>query len=308
MEKIRPYDVESNEEIEGHRELSEAFKNVGLQLNSTLIEMLEESETHHSSRKGSGFTQASRYMADIIRKKRTSWDNLNIFDDTVRFTIEEPLLDKFDYTEVSKMDYRDYLDLSKLDEVAENITKPGSQLLLKMIADITSKEQNDREQITPYLQKKIEIGTCTTAEVYFFDYFNDHLDKYGNNVEVNIFKDVNGDAVFVEKIGMGENHSAISLKEIIINGVRIPAGSLVALQYDLPVNTQETTSGKGKVLDGSILSGVDFLRFTTLVVEPKKRAEAFGKHLQWQIDNEINGAREIQLEEFVDKCQREIRA
>ena len=41
------------------------------------------------------------------------------------------LLDKFDYTEVSKMDYRDYLDLSKLDEVAENITKPGSQLLLK---------------------------------------------------------------------------------------------------------------------------------------------------------------------------------
>ena len=52
--------------------------------------MLEESETHHSSRKGSGFTQASRYMADIIRKKRTSWDNLNIFDDTVRFTIEGP--------------------------------------------------------------------------------------------------------------------------------------------------------------------------------------------------------------------------
>ena len=72
---------------------------------------------------------------------------------------------------------------------------------------------------------------------------------------MNIFKDVNGDAVLLKKIGMGENHSAISLKEIIINGVRIPAGSLVALQYDLPVNTQETTSGKGKVLDGSILSG-----------------------------------------------------
>ena len=307
MEKIRPYNIESNEEVEGHRELSEAFKNVGLPLNSTLIEMLEESETQHSDRKGSGFTQASRYMADIIRKKRSSWDNLNIFDDTVRFSIEEPLLDKFDYTEVSQMDYRDYLDLSKLDEVAEKITKPGSQLLLKMIADITSKEQNDREQITPYLQKKIEIGTCTTAEVYFFDYFNDQLGKYSDSAKVNIFKDDFGEAVFVEKMGMGENHSAISLKEIILNGVRIPAGSLVALQYDLPVDMQERTSGKGKVLDGAILDGVDFLRFTTLVVEPNKRAGTFGKHFQWQIDNEISGAGEIQLEEFVDKCQREIR-
>jgi|GEM_PF-3473950 len=305
MEKMRSQNNESIEEIEGHSELSEAFSDVGLPLSPVLVEMLEESENQHSDRKGSGFTQASRYIADIIRKRRSSWDNLNIFDDTVRFSIEEPLLDKFDYSEVSNMDYRDSLDLSKLLEVSEAITKPGSKLLLKMIFDILNKESADIT--TPYLNKKIEIGTCTTAEVYFFDYFNNQLDKYSDSAEINIFKDDEGDAVFIEKNGMGESHSAISLKEIILNGVRIPSGSLVALQYDTPTETKETTSGKGKVFDAQILDAVDFLRFTTLVVKPNKRSETFGKHLQWQIDNDISGAKETSLEEFVDKCQSEIR-
>ena len=302
---MRPY-IESIEEAEGHSELSEAFNNVGLPLNSVLVEMLKESENQHSSRKGSGFTQASRYMADIIRKRRSSWNNLNIFDDSVRFSIEEPLLDKFDYTEVSKMDYRDYLDSNKIAEVSDKITKPGSRLLLNMILDLVIKEQDIEGLVVPHTQKKIEIGTCTTAEAYFFDYFNNNLDKYSDSAKINIFKDNSGEAVFIEKIGMGESHSSISLKEIVLNGVRIPAGSLLALQYDATEDAQETISGKGKVFDVKILGAVDFLRFTTLVVDPKERRQTFGNHLQWQVDNEINGAKETSLAEFTDKCQREI--
>ena len=57
---------------------------------------------------------------------------------------------------------------------------------------------------------------------------------------------------------MGESHSSISLKEIVLNGVRIPAGSLLALQYDATEDAQETISGKGKVFDVKILGAVDF--------------------------------------------------
>jgi hypothetical protein len=50
--------------------------------------------------------------------------------------------------------------------------------------------------------------------------------------EINIFVDEYGQPLFMEKLNMGDNHSCISLKPVLMNGVRIPAGSLFSVDYD----------------------------------------------------------------------------
>ncbi len=293
-----------------NREVSDAFKEAGMPLDWKLVGMLEESQEHQGGRRGSGFTQASRYMADIVRSERSSKD-FKIFDNSFRDEIEDGFFKNGNQDKLKTVDFRDYVDKNKLKEISSKIKGPGSKILLGMISDIFNSNNIDTNlSHLPSSKEKMEIGTCTTAENYFFDYMRGNT-MYGDNFEnkrakMNIFKDEKGEPLFMEKIGLGENHSAISLKDFYLNGIKIPAGSLVALQYDKPSEGKLTSSGNGNILDSKILQAVEFLRFTTLVVNPKDREQTFGEHLKWQKEQDIKGAEDLTLNEVIDKCKKEV--
>ena len=80
----------------------------------------------------------------------------------------------------------------------------------------------------------------------------------------------------------------------------------MALQYDKPTLDKSTKSKNGNILDSNILQAVEFLRFTTLIVDPKDREQTFGEHLKWQKEQDIIGAEDLTLNEVIDKCKKEI--
>ncbi len=303
-------DTQEMQEKYENKEVSDAFKEAGMPLDWRLVGMLEESEEHQGGRRGSGFTQASRYMADMVRSERSSKD-FKIFDDSFRNEIEDDFFKNGNQDKLKTVDFRDYVDKNKLKEISDKVKGPGSKLLLGMISDTFNSSEKDTTLATlPSSKEKMEIGTCTTAENYFFDYMKGNT-MYGDNfkdktAKMNIFKDEKGQPLFMEKIGLGENHSAISLKDFYLNGIKIPAGSLVALQYDKPNNEDMTSSKNGIVLSSNILQVVEFLRFTTLVVEPKDREQTFGEHFKWQKQQGIKGAEDLTLNEVIDRCKKEI--
>ena len=310
QEKIETQNTPEVQEKYENKEVSDAFKEVGMPLDWKLVGMLEESQEHQGGRRGSGFTQASRYMADIVRSERSSKD-FKIFDNSFRDEIEDGFFQNGDEDKLKTVDFRDYVDKNKLKEISNKIKGPGSKILLGMIGDTFNSNHIDTNLAhLPSSKEKMEIGTCTTAENYFFDYMRGNK-MYGDNFEnkrakMNIFKDEKGEPLFMEKIGLGENHSAISLKDFYLNGIKIPAGSLVALQYDKPNEEKLTSSKNGNILDSKILQAVEFLRFTTLVVNPKDREQTFGEHLKWQKEQDIKGAEDLTLNEVIDKCKKEM--
>ena len=300
--------IETQEKYE-NREVSDAFKEAGMPLDWKLVGMLEESQEHQGGRRGSGFTQASRYMADIIRSERSSRD-FKIFDNSFKDKIEDDFFANGNEEKLKTVDFRDFVDKNKLKEISNKIKGPGSKLLFGMIDDTFNHNIDTNLATLPSSKEKMEIGTCTTAENYFFDYMRGNT-MYGNNFEnktakMNIFKDEKGEPLFMEKIGLGENHSAISLKDFYLNGIKIPAGSLVALQYDKPSTENLTNSKNGNILESKILQAVEFLRFTTLVVEPKDREQTFGEHYKFQKEQGIKGAEDLTINEVIQKCKNEI--
>lgn len=313
--EIEPRHLEDGEnaDIEAfeHQELIDAFSEVGLPLNYSLASMLAESKNHQGGRRGSGFTQASRFLATVVKSKRSNND-LSIFDGEVAANLDDIAFENdpnFDSRE--DVDLCALIDVEKFYIIERKIKKPGSLLLLRMIFDIcTARSRETSDSQLPSISETSSIGTCTTAELYFYDYFAKkarYRDNYiAKSARMNIFRDEQGEPLFVEKMGLGENHSAISLKEVIINGVHVPAGSLVALQYGPSTSTIETNSKNGNVFQAEVLQGVEFLRFTTLIVNPEQREQTFGTHLAWQIENDIPGASDLSLAEVTKLCKSEL--
>jgi len=83
---------------------------------------------------------------------------------------------------------------------------------------------------------------------------------------------------------------------VVINGVRIPSGSLMGVQYD--------PAKEGRVMSIEDCEGFSFLRFTTLVVSPKERLKTFGAHLLFQEENGFPGHDKVRMSEFVERAQK----
>ena len=308
----RPYSLrEKSEEKTGIIELIEAFKRNNLPLNSELEEMLLEKPIHQTPRRGSGFTQASRFLANLVRLPRSDND-MQLFRGSVSDDILNNIFKNGGYDRLDTTSVRLQVDKEKLKAIEGEMTKPATQLLAKMIGDLFGVHPTKSTlQKLPSSKGKLEIGTCTSAEVYFYDFLQDDSFQYNENYEqkvarMNIVIDNLGEPIFIEKIGLGENHSAISLKPFYFNEVEIPQGSLVALQYDPNKKGEETRSGRGNIVKSSDLDTVEFLRFTPLVVEPVRRKEVFGTHLDMQINNGMYKPDTLKIEDFITKAKLEI--
>jgi hypothetical protein len=300
---------EKNLENPVQEEVLNEFKKIGLPLNETLTGMINESSEHQGGRRGSGFTQLSRQLAERVRLSGAD-RGVTLFDSSVISDLEDQKYannnEDLKTTQLSSL-----LDKEKILGVYEKAKDPGSKLALGMMIDLLGFSEKDPSvPELPFSKDKMEIGTCTTAENYFFDYLKGSMYKdlfSSGQAKMNVIVDSSGQPLFMEKIGVGESHSAISLRPTYINGVKIPAGSLVALQYESKgENKKETASHEGSVINMADIKAFEFLRFTTLAVDPKDREKTFGEHLKWQKENKIAEAETIQLQDFVKKAQEEI--
>jgi len=309
--------VELGDNLEKPRtgeEVAFAFQNADLELDSSFADLLWEDEKKFQNRFGSGFTQASYFLGNnFVRFSRSDRD-VNLISSEMRMRMADVVFKDGDEYGLQSGKIKSLLDRETYARLLDKISLPENKLLTEMIGDIL--ELRDREEGVGELlaaKEKIKIGSCTTAEVYFYDYARKdgkNAYNYSNGYQrkaMNLFIDSFREPLFFEKVGLGENHSAISLKSFYLNGVRIPAGSLVALQYDGAKKGAWTKSGRGQLVDSTAIEGVEFLRFTPLVVDPRDRRRAFSKHVDFQEDNHMYRPADLRVQDFVDLAREEMK-
>jgi hypothetical protein len=152
----------------------------------------------------------------------------------------------------------------------------GERLIGHMLLDLISpREVTANMVVLPHRSRTEQVGTCTTAEVYFFDVAVRSL----GYADPDIVVDESGAAVMLLK-NAGER-SALTLVETVLDGVRLPPGSLVALE--------EADPRVRGIVPLSSVSGVQFLRLTSLAISLEGRAEAVGTLYDMQRSQGMDG-------------------
>jgi hypothetical protein len=107
--------------------------------------------------------------------------------------------------------------------------------------------------------------------------------------------------LLIEKCGLGDNHSSISVAPVSLNGVNLPLGSLIGIDRDTAADDTlpATRNGRGCLLPLTHLRQVRFLRLTTLAVAPADRARAFTTHFEQQIRGELFSPATTRIEHLV---------
>lgn len=273
--------------VDANHEILGAFESHGLKLNYKLIDMLNEGDQHQGGRKGSGLTQSTRELATFINSPRDSSD-LTLFDSEVREGIHDEIDDKYGASGPrSEGAWRDPVLDRGLGEIKGSLQLEESKLVAGMITDIvkpkTAEDAGDSVAPLPSVTEQMRIGTCTTAESYFLSYLNNPANLGGGPFgEFNIILGDDGTPLMIEKMGYGEDHSSLTLKPVLINGVELPAGSLLGIDRTNDVARQSLVDGTGNLINASDCRGFQFLRLTTLAVSPANRERAFGSHFKFQ--------------------------
>lgn len=284
------------------------FEVAGFTLNKKLEGMLNEEPEHQRPRRGCGYTQASRLLSEFINQPRglSSELDLRLFSESsqrkfscmlavvqecLEFTpnnIEE-LHEALKRIAVSRADVMSYVkQLNDLREIVNTLEFEESRLIARILLSILGDSKFDSAiAVTDipelrFYQEKLAIGTCPEAERYFLEFSGGYLRRQGI---INILTDESNNPAIIEKISVGDSHSCISLVDLRLNGVLIPAGSLLGTTYNyLPLNTQRCADMNGSWMPMTVCEGFRFLRLTTLSISPRNRARAFSNHLKKQLE------------------------
>lgn len=309
---------------ETNHEIIQLFKQHVHPLSSKLTEMLNEHFSHQTERRGCGYTQATRVLADYINSPRLSQDfvDLKLFDQfdskTLKTLLEQSQFQISDWHNLDqnpaaqalpdstaselKNEIQQHISLQQqLRNISTHAQLEESKLLCDLISDIIlprSTTQTGLVELTA-LSEKPKVGSCPMAENFFLKIAHGRMLRQG---EINIFVDEQQQPILLEKLNMGDNHSCISLKPVLMNGVCLPAGSLFSVDYDRDLITDKIPNQKfkGFVLPYSAINGFWFLRLTTLAVSPENRARAFTTHYQQQVDNGLFSPGTTQLQQLQD--------
>lgn len=309
-------------------EVVRLFQDHAYPLSEKLTEMLNEHYSHQTERRGCGYTQATRVLAEYINVPRVSheFQDLKLFDQYDTHGLRK-ILDQSRAYHVDLSSWRN-LDLNQniqqlnqseqatefcdvlekelrlqksLRQIQQHANLEESQLICSLIEDVILPKSPIENQIVEVqaLVDKPKVGSCPMAENFFLKIAHRRVLRNG---EINIFVDVHGQPIFMEKLNMGDNHSCISLKPVLMNGVRIPAGSLFSVSYDAEqlVEKRQNREFKGLVIPHQAISGWWFLRLTTLAVSPQNRKRAFSTHFQQQVDNGLYSPGTTELQQLID--------
>ncbi|WP_111892970.1 phytochelatin synthase family protein [Acinetobacter sp. MB5] len=320
---------------EQDHEVVTLFKEKLIPLSGKLTEMLNEHFSHQSERRGCGYTQATRLLAEFINEPRESEDNKDyrIFSDykvsnlKAKFPIlKQQGLELDDWRNLDESpEVKNYLNTHHADgnaatnllfqetqfqqnlrQIHENAVLEESKLICRLIADIVLPKNNQQHEYVELTcsQDKPKVGSCPMAEDFFLQIAHHRILRQGS---INIFVDHNNCPILLEKMNMGDNHSCISLAPVLMNGVCLPAGSLFSLDYDLEQieNKRPNQKVRGHVIPVDAVK-FWFLRLTTLAVSPENRQRTFTTHFKQQIDNNLFSPETTRLSQLVDIANEQI--
>jgi hypothetical protein len=256
----------------------------GIALNATLTDMLHEHFSHRTERRGCGFTQATRHLAALVNRPRSdSADAIELlFPEWAR-------AHGYGTVSLGRAEAEGLADRREdgawlrrtLEALVPQLEREESSMLVGIMADLVSPTQASpgSHELPAYLGE-LKVGTCPLAEKYFLEISDGFVRRKGR---VNVLVSAAGEPLLIEKLNLGDNHSCISLVELVLHGVRLPAGCLFGVMREDDVEARATRSLPGSVIPIERCAGFRFLRLTTLAVAPQHRARAFTSHFQSQV-------------------------
>lgn len=289
------------------------FKKYLYPLSAKLTEMLNEHFSHQTERRGCGYTQATRVIAEFVSQPRDAlglqdfrifeeydtkglknilsqsasygleletWRNLDLNPDVQQCLQRLNPQENFAQNLQKEVDFQ-----TQLRSIHQYVELEESKLICQLLTNIMLPQQADSIGLIEChaLEEKPKVGSCPLAEKFFLRIAHHRLLRQG---EINIFVDEHDQPIMMEKLNMGDNHSCISLVPLMMNGVRLPAGSLFSANYEIEtLEKHQNKQYKGYVIPIAAMNGFWFLRLTTLAVSPKNRARAFGYHFKQQVES-----------------------
>ena len=284
-------------------EIVVAFAQAGYELHRILREMLDEHHSHRTERRGCGYTQATRFLSVFLGSPRAPDEaaDLGIFADWPRQQTEHLAraaiaagwpqgwrwLDRcppeiFAHLPAADLARRLAALPGVLSEVASGLAREESRLILALMRQILAPDPLDVPSM-PAMPDKPEIGSCSQAEEFFLEIAHGRVRRGGR---VNLFVDAAGRPLLVEKMALGESHSAMAVAPVAVSGVALPPGALFALHYpeDAP---RIGSTDVGQVYPLGAVAQARFLRLTTLAVPPKVRPRAFSTQFETQVRGDM---------------------
>ncbi|WP_386066135.1 hypothetical protein ACFJIW_16505 [Tahibacter sp. UC22_41] len=302
-------------------EIVTAFAQIGLPLRRTLAEMLDEHFSHHTERRGCGYTQATRHLSSLINAPRDPLvgADLDLFADWPRAETERLAeraiaagweygwrrLDLADAPAQLLGDDPLFAELRSLrprvDAVRATLAFEESLLFVDLLRDVLGGSER-RAPTLPAMREKPTIGSCSQAEEYFLEIAQRRIRRGG---AVNTVVDDDGRPLLLEKVGLGESHSALVVQPVCIDDVWIPPGALCALRYVDPLPPSRPTRN-GLCFPYQALAEVRFLRLTTLSVAPAARERAFRAQLRAQVQANMLSPSTCTLEQLHRFAQEQL--
>lgn len=303
-------------------ELVQRFRENGLRLSRTLEDMLDEIPAHRTERRGCGYTQATRFLATYINQPGEPGDtaDLDVFEGwpqrdsgfvaaTLRGAgwsagwrrVEEASV----AVRAAAAQHAHALEaLGRLRErmrMARGALEcEESRLFADLLEQLLARDAGLRHRLPP-MPVKPAIGSCSQAEEFFLEIAHGRVRRGGS---VNVFVDDAGEPRLIEKMNLGESHSAVVLEPVELNGVTLPPGSLCALSHVEEPPARTTSSGR--YLPLAAIAQARFLRLTTLAVEPSIRARAFSAQLEAQVRGRMLSPATTTLAELRGFARREV--
>lgn len=304
-----PSDIENNVEQEKYSQnILRAFNRVGLPLDYGLDYVLSEGDEQQGGRKGCGFTQGSRILAESVNHKSSEKKLIHFFDTS---KIDDMLFQKGGWDLMDEFDKSQLITKEAFEEILNALDSESHKKFVYMIMDLCDLREIDHRIPKLSVSENLDkVGTCTTAEAYFYDYLNPQPFwciglRWSDSQNLNVVIDENEEPIFFEKSGIGEK-TALTLKPFVLNGFEIPAGSLVQLDYDKISLQTKTRDEKGYKISLDDITGAKFLRFTPLMSDPEERKKVFTSQIDHQIQNGMYNAENITIEDFVTKIYSHI--
>lgn len=316
-------------------ELVKAFQYQVYSLSEKLKEMLNEHYSHQTERRGCGYTQSTRLLAEYINQPRlenefidlklfneyswknikkildrkslypveiSSWRNLDINSSINHFLTNHKSDDDFVRSLKEEINFQ-----TALRAITDKVQLEESQILCQMLIDVVLPQTAEHNHMVELktLEEKPKVGSCPMAENFFLKIAHGSVLRQG---AINIIVDEKEQPLLIEKMNMGDNHSCISLQTLLMNGVRVPAGSLFSLDYDISqiANKRPNKQFKGYVLPYTALNGFWFLRLTTLAISPENRKRAFSTHYKQQVANGLYSPGTTELTQLLNVAQAQI--
>ncbi len=261
-------------------ELLRVFAAQGFTFNTTLHEMLNEHFSHHTERRGCGFTQATRHLAVLVNRSR------DLHRDAAAQLF--PHLRTADALQTSS--------LQVLRSLPERLEREESRLFAALVADLVMPAAADLriQELIPW-SEALKMGTCPLAEKYFLEIADAFVRPKGR---ANVFVGDDGRPLLVEKLRLGDDHSCINVQTLVLNGVRLPPGCLIGVQRAPDIGLRPNRILPGEIIPIARCDGFRFLRLTTLSVSPRHRKRAFSVHFQAQLDAGLYAPGETTIEQL----------